>query len=256
MSGPIVRVLAVLADFAVRETSSNQWSARCPAHDDRQASLAVSEGKDGRVLLFCHRGCPLGDVLNSLGLAPRDLFAAPPAQRGERWKHCDYRDERGRLVFQVVRIPTADGKRFVQRRPDRCGGWIWDVEGVRRVLYRLPELLAADTFEPVFIVKGEKDADNLARLGFVATTNPGGAGKWRGEYAEVLRGRHVVILPDNDEVGRQHGADVARSLAGVAASVRVVGLPGLAEHGDVSDWLAAGHTAAELQATVQACTKK
>ena len=108
--------------------------------------------------------------------------------------------------------------------------------------------MAADPSENIFLVEGEKDADNLARSGLIATTNPGGAGKWRWEYAEALRGRHTVILPDNDDVGRQHGADVARSLVGVAVSVRVVELSGLAQGDDVSDWLAAGHTVAELRA--------
>jgi len=107
----------------------------------------------------------------------------------------DYRDEKGNLLFQVV---SFRGKRFRQRRPDGKGGWIWDLEGVRRVLYRLQELLAAHPDETIYIVEGEKDCDRLMNAGLVATTNPGGAGKWRAEYNEPLRGRAVVILSDND----------------------------------------------------------
>ena len=95
-------------------------------------------------------------------------------------------------------------------------------------------------------MEGEKDADRLASLGFVATTNAGGAGKWRDEYSEYLRGRHVVIIPDNDEPGREHAAKVARSLQGIAASVRILELPNLPPKGDVSDWLDAGGVVDEL----------
>ncbi|MGC9986274.1 MAG: hypothetical protein ABSF35_21970 [Polyangia bacterium] len=249
MTAPVDRVLVALADYGVRPSGTG-WSARCPAHDDRHASLAIGEGKDGRALLFCHGGCELADMLRALGLTARDLFIGPPARIDERIFY-DYRDEGGELLFQVVRTPAPDGKTFRQRRPDGRDGWIWDVEGVRRVLYRLPELLAADPSETVYVVEGEKDVETLRASGLVATTNPGGALKWRREYGESLRGRHVVILPDNDDVGHTHAADVARSLVGVAASVCVMDLPGLAEHGDVSDWLVAGRTVAELRALVQ-----
>ena len=101
---------------------------------------------------------------------------------------------------------------------------MWNLEGVRRVLYRLPEVLAA---EEVMLVEGEKDADRLRALGFVATTNPQGAGKWRPEYAETLAGKRVVILPDNDEAGRKHAGRWPAACGGKAASVKVLELPGL-----------------------------
>jgi hypothetical protein len=250
MTAPVDRVRAALADYDFRPSGTG-WSARCPAHDDRHASLAIGEGKDGRALLFCHGGCELADVLRALGLTARDLFIGPPARIDERIFY-DYRDEGGELLFQVVRTPMPNGKTFRQRRPDGRDGWIWDVEGVRRLLYRLPELLAADPSETVYVVEGEKDVETLRASGLVATTNPGGALKWRPEYSAALRSRHVVIVPDNDDVGRTHAADVARSLVGVAASVRVVDLPGLSEQGDVSDWLATGHAIDELCAQVAA----
>ena len=250
MTAPVHRVLAALADYGVRPSGTG-WSARCPAHDDRHASLAIGEGKDGRALLFCHGGCELADLLRALGLTTRDLFIGPPSRIDERTFY-DYRDEGGELLFQVVRTPTPGGKTFYQQRPDNRGGWIANVEGVRHMLYRLPELLAADPSETVYVVEGEKDVETLRALGLVAATNPGGALKWRPEYNAELRGRNVVILPDHDDVGRRHAADVARSLVEVAASVRVVDLPGLTEGGDASDWLAAGHTIDELCAQVAA----
>src|SRR5262249_4725641 len=121
---------------------------------------------------------------------------------------------------------------------------------VERVLYRLPELLAAAPSVSVFVCEGEKDADALAGLGLVATTNPGGAGKWRWEYNEPLHGRVVVLLPDNDKAGRQHAEVVTRSLQGIATTVKVVALPGLPEKGDLSDWLTAGGTRESLERLV------
>src|SRR5690606_9048632 len=116
------------------------------------------------------------------------------------------------------------------------GKKVWNLDGCRRVLYRLPEILAAIQEEKtVYVVEGEKDADRLAAIGIPATCNPMGAGKWRDEYSGSLEGADVVILPDNDDAGRRHADAVARSLTGKARRVRVLTLPGLPEKGDVSD---------------------
>jgi putative DNA primase/helicase len=155
----------------------------------------------------------------------------------------DYRNASGNSTFQVVRFKP---KGFAQRRPDGAGGYVWNLEGIERVLYRLPELLATGPDALIFLPEGEKDVDRLAALGLVATTNPEGAGKWRDEYTAALKGRHVAILADNDEEGRKHAEKVAGALYGNAASVKVVALPGLPEEGDVSDWLDAGNTLEEL----------
>lgn len=154
----------------------------------------------------------------------------------------DYRDEQGELLMQVVRM---EPKTFRQRRPDG-DDWNWSVKGVRVVPYRLRDLLAAPD-AVVYLVEGEKDADRLASLGLVATCNAGGAGKWRKEHSEFLRGRHVVILPDNDDAGRQHAKNAVKTLRGIAAQVRVIVLPGLPAKGDVSDWLDTGGNAEALQ---------
>ncbi len=106
-------------------------------------------------------------------------------------------------------------------------------------------MLAAE-HDDVLIVEGEKDADNAATLGFTATTNSGGAGKFTPELAEYFKGKNVYILPDNDEAGASHAQQVAGLLFGVARAVRVVNLPGLPDKGDVSDWIAAGGTAEQL----------
>jgi Family of unknown function (DUF5906) len=164
----------------------------------------------------------------------------------------DYTDEHGDLRFQVCRFEPKD---FRQRRPDGLGGWVWNLDGERRILYRLPEVIEEIAQgRPVFIVEGEKDADNLAAIGVVATTNPGGASKakpgsayrskWLPEYSEFLRGADVILMPDNDETGRAHMQAVAASLTGVAKKIRYLDLvlhwPQLPYKGDISDWLADG----------------
>lgn len=165
----------------------------------------------------------------------------------------DYVDENGELVFQVVR---KEPKAFSQRRRAVEGddpahidrdGWVWKATGLRQVPYRLPELQEAiGRDQTVFVVEGEKDVNNLWKRNIPATTNRGGAGKWPDDLNDFFRGADVVIVPDNDEPGRKHAAKVGAALNGLAGSVRVLNLPGLAEKGDVSDWLAAGGTAEEF----------
>jgi DNA primase len=123
------------------------------------------------------------------------------------------------------------------------------------VLYRLPELLAADPAIPVYILEGEKDVDRLRALGMVGTCNPMGAGKWRKEYESHLQGKPVILLPDNDQAGRDHAQKIAINLNGVVASVKIVELPDLPEKGDLSDWLDAGGTVDHLQALVDAASE-
>ena len=173
----------------------------------------------------------------------------------------DYLDESGRLLFQVERVEyrnadgsfqMKDGKRkktFRQRRPDpeRPAAWLYNVDGVSVVPYRLPELIEAIAAEhPVLIVEGEGKADLLWSWNVPATCCVGGAGKWRVEHAQYLRGADVVILPDNNAVGRKHADIVAASLQGVASSVRVLELPDLPAKGDIVDWAKQGGTVEKL----------
>jgi AAA domain len=163
-----------------------------------------------------------------------------------------YQDEHGRLVYQALRY---EPKEFKQRRPDGKGGWLWNMQGVSYVPYRLPDLLR-NPDATVFYPEGEKDADNLAHIGLVATTNVQGAGKWREEYTQYFKGRNVVILPDNDKAGKDHAQKVFAALTGVAASVKIVTLPDLSDKGDVSDWLATGGTKETLEQLSQPPKRK
>ena len=138
----------------------------------------------------------------------------------------DYRDAGCVLRFQVVRLDFPDGtKRIWQRRPIGSGEWVNNLDGVTPFLYGLPELIAADPAEIVLVVEGEKCVHAARELGFVAVTNPRGAGQWRDSYAEALKERHLVLIPDNDEVGRKHMAEVAASCYRIAACIKIVELP-------------------------------
>jgi 5S rRNA maturation endonuclease (ribonuclease M5) len=229
------------------------YRALCPAHADRNPSLSISEGDDGRVLLYCHAGCSPEAVLGSIGLDWSDLFANETAHAVEPEAVYEYMDAAGLLLFEVVRFPE---KRFAQRRPDpeRPGSYLRNRDGVEPVLYRLPELLAAvDAGRTVYVVEGEKDVEALARLGVTATCNPGGAGKWRAEYAEALRGATVIVVADRDEPGRQHAAQVARTLHGWAESVAIVEP---AEGKDAADHVEAGHELSDFRSTNSAAAQE
>jgi hypothetical protein len=193
----------------------------------------------------------------AIWLRSEGLLGAPqvvPQAKPKIAKTYDYRDERGELLYQVVRLEPKD---FRQRRPDGRGGWDWKLGDGRRVPYRLPDLIkAVADGEIIYIPEGEKDADNLRAIGLAATTNAGGVKKWRPEYREHLRGADVVVLPDNDEAGREHGDLVAASLRGIARRIRILDIGKLWREcplkGDISDWLTAGGTAEKLKAIVDA----
>ena len=199
----------------------DKWEARCPAHDDKNPSLGAWLGDNGAVIICCQAGCSKEEILNGLGLTWADMFPEKVGTDSRTAKVVDrykYVDEAGVLLYEVVR---TDPKGFRQRVPDGRGGWVWKLGDTRRVLYRLPEVTAAvQDGEPVLVVEGERDVHALEAAGYVATTCPGGAGKWRDEYTHVLRGADVIVIADKDAPGRKHARDIARALAGVASSIR------------------------------------
>lgn len=225
--------------------------ARCPAHEDTKPSLSVTQGADGRVLMHCHAGCSSDAIIAAIGVKRAALFEDErviPAMTGAPQLY-DYLDADGILKYQVCRFPPKD---FRQRRPDGHGGWIWKMAGVKRLPYRLPELRGQAL---VIVVEGEKDANTLWAFGVPATSNCGGAGKWGVAETKALVEAgvtRIVILPDNDGPGESHAKIVAQraKAAGLAASI--IPLPNLTPHGDVSDWLKAGHTVDELKALIAA----
>jgi len=232
------------AEFAhlVKELSAKQigssWMARCPAHPDRNPSLALSES-NGKILFHDHGGCSQAAVLRAL----KDLgiWQAKPKDRapvGQRIVATyDYTDERGRLLYQIVRY---EPKAFSARCPDGRGGWV-NKKHQRPVLYRLPEVLESPI---VFLVEGEKDVETLRSRGFVATTNAFGASQpWLPQYTAALAGREVILIPDADLAGRQSAIRKARALLGQVSRL-IIWEPEGAK--DITEWLGQGYSELEL----------
>lgn len=235
------------------------YQARCPAHEDRSPSLSITPGTTHPVLLTCHAGCQTEDILAAVDLTWADISTPSEDRRGDddEWTPAgsashvyDYRDERGRLLFQVLRVPQPGGKKtFRQRVPDQTqkSGWRWSLGDTQRVLYRLPELCTAiDAGETIWVVEGEKDVHSLVGRGVTATCNPQGAGKWRDEYADLFIDVHVRVVADRDKPGQAHARMVADSLAEVAGSVTIVE-PAAGK--DITDHLAAGKGLDEVTVT-------
>jgi hypothetical protein len=245
---------------SMRHTRRN----RCPicggADEDTRGKEKRCHGFTSDDGDWCH--CSREELAGSIEQGPDGCFAhrmhgpcrcgmthgeakSGPVLRDDIEAMYDYKDERGNLLFQVVRLSH---KRFRQRRPDG-DGWIWQTSGVRRVPFRLPELLAADVSKTVYIVEGEKDVETLERAGYLATTNPGGAGKWHfiaEEARKVLAGREVVIIADIDPegTGQKHAAAVKESLVGAVKSVRIV--EPTAPFKDATEFVEAGGILEEL----------
>lgn len=238
--------------------SGKEWRAHCPVHDDRNPSLTISRGEYKWFLTCRSQGCSERDIVEAIGLKPSDLnfHERMSSQAGLEIVH-PYCDEHGDVLFEVTRTGTGSAKkiRYRHREPSNREKWVWNVRGVRRVPYRLPELLASPPSDPVLIVEGEKNADDVRRIGLTATTNPGGAGKWRTEFNQYLKGHPVIVIPDNDDEGRKHAEAVARQLSRVAESVKVLILPGLQAKGDISDWIQAGGKRDELERLIEAAPR-
>ena len=246
------QVLDTLTHLGCQPTRSGaETIAYCPLHEadgrGHKKSLTVREGDRVPVVVHCHAGCDSKALLKVLG-----LHAVPPTANIPTVY--PYRTADGREVRQKLRYEPKD---FKIRHPD-AGRWVYKAGSGPAVLYRLPEVRAAiQSRETIYLVEGEKDADRVAGLGLVATTNiegaaqPGQTPKWRRDYTEQLAGATcVVLLPDNDPQGRAHMAHIGQQLIGKVQEIVVVDLgklyPELKDKGDVSDWLDAGHTVEEL----------
>lgn len=236
----LVRARLEARSCSVAQDRGHAFEAQCPAHEDRNPSLSVSTGREGKALVKCHAGCRTEDVLSELGLTAAELFPEDSRPADDGWTveaEYVYHDAGGREIFKVVRFT---GKRFRQQRRTP-GGWEWGMEGVTRQLFQLPKVLAAkERGDYIFLTEGEKDALAVQGAGYCATTMPGGAGKWERQYTEALTGAKVIILADDDDPGRQHAASVWRELAGRARGPWVR----LPAEGckDIADHLAAGHS--------------
>ena len=228
-------------DIELKKRGNSFWAC-CPFHQDENPSFKVDSDKQTYHCFGCGaHGDVIDFILELGGLSFKDALTYLGMQNGyssrkdpeARRLVCtyDYTDESGKLLFQVCRYEPKD---FRQRRPNGNGGWIYNNEGVRRVIYHLPKVIKSDE---VLLVEGEKSVERLEALGFCATCSPMGAGKWCDEYSTYLRDKRVILIPDNDEPGRNHMHQVAKSLTAIAASIKWLELPDLPDKGDVYDFI-------------------
>jgi P4 family phage/plasmid primase-like protien len=226
--------------------SNGQYTALCPAHDDRAHSLSVKI-TDDRVLLHCFAGCQPEDIMKSLELPMSALFLKKDGNAAKRQKKprltatitYDYLNPDGSLAYRKNRYEYENGtKTFAFFGPGGQKG----VNGIRRVPFNLPAVIAADT---VYFTEGEKAASAVIEAGRAATSLDAGANsKWLPEYAGYFEGKSIIILPDNDSPGLKYAQKIAKNLPGA----KIKKLPGLPEKGDVFDWLAAGRTMEDIDA--------
>jgi Protein of unknown function (DUF3631)/CHC2 zinc finger len=224
---------------------ADHGTGRCPFHNDHRPSLSIDRK---RGLFFCH-GCGAKGNVRQFELRISEMKHEDQKPKPKEFKrkivaHYTYRDEEGDPLFQQNRFKP---KSFAFKSLSESGEWVWGLKGARMVPYNLPEMIGADE---VFIVEGEKDADNLMKMGLTATCNPGGAGKWRDQYSTFLKGKKVYVLQDDDDAGHKHAQSVARSIAHYAKEVRLVAP--FPDSKDASDWIAKGGTRKKLMMLVDA----
>ena len=249
-SEPMARVLSLVPDA---KPDGHGWRTRCPAHNgESSTSLSITQGDDGRVLLKCHGGCQFSTIVAKLGLKECDLFepieptrttprlkpvmevrsfaSANDAARAYAVTHGQwdslwtYRNAAGTPVGLVLRWDTKGGGKDIRpawRIGDR---WQLSLPAERRTLYAL-DRLANDPKARVFVAEGEKCADQLAALGFLATTSPSGSSSAAKADWSPLAGREVVILPDADDSGRKYAEKVLGLLLALDPPARAVIAP-------------------------------
>lgn len=249
--------LSSLLDLIAQKTGKQpkkrgkNYSCLCPSHDDKNPSLSISQSHDGKLLLKCHTGCGLENICESLNIKVSELFPEKPNTLRDGLiapTYYEYCDEKGIPLFRKVRYNNQPKSFKIERWQNDI--WSSGLRDCRRVLYHLPEVLEALREDPtICICEGEKDVETLRCLGFVATTNFDGAGKWLESYSELLKEANIILFYDYDTAGLKHRDLVTEALKPVVKSLKVVnlGFDVVDKHGkDVSDWIKDGHTLEDL----------
>lgn len=268
---------------------SDRVQAKCPCHNDKNASLTISH-KGDKTFLYCHAGCETNDILESVGLKMSDLFDKPLEVEDKHKSAFEkdieaiykFYDENGDLAYEKIR---KKGKKFLHRRYID-GETVWGMEegiytetfpgskswsikerpgakkayypGQEQLLYNLPNVIKGiKEGQTIFITEGEKDSDSLITRGLIATTTSIGATKgdlgkkWPSRFNSFFKGANVVLLPDNDEPGKRFMEHIAIELKNIANNIKIVELPDLSKKEDITDWLEYGNDIYDLQALVK-----
>lgn len=220
-----------------KKLNDNSYQVKCPSHKDDKASLTITQ-EGYKILIYCHAGCDIKDILEAVGLSERDLFNDYyNAEKSKIVAEYIYCDENCKPLYKVIRLKP---KNFFQCKYDN-GNWVFKMTGVHYVLYNLFNVVKSDI---VYFVEGEKDADNLNKIGLVATTSVGGASgfnKHKEEYIQYLKNKIIYVIPDNYESGYKYANNIKTALNGKAKEVKILKLrdevKDLKEKEDISDVL-------------------
>jgi hypothetical protein len=228
----------LLSHFKIAKQRGDKAQANCPAHSDKHASLSIALSGD-RILIYCHAGCSVDEVLLAAGLKLADLFIGdrqPPTAIYQ------YRKADGSLSHEKLKYQDKSGKTFRQRRLVN-GQLVDNIDGLTHIPYNLPAVMAAiKAKQTILYTEGEKDANTARILGFTATTM-GGAGDWKDEYKRYFNKAMLVQIPDKDSAGLKLAGNITKSLTPVCNSLKVVILP---EGKDLTEWVSEGNSRKEL----------
>ena len=260
--GEIVTYEELLTYFHVKKHYQDKAQCTCPAHEDNHASLTITRGQE-KILMHCHAGCRIEDILQAVGLTMADLFYEE-ISTGSSWKaYLERRENRkveavypyismnGNYAFTKIRL---QGKKMLYGRVEK-ERFTYGLGGKSRKELKavyVPSGIAAiskavSERKPLFLPEGEKDVDTLIKQGYVAAFTYGGASDWLAEMAQVCKGAVVYILADNDEPGRRVATTIYKDLQGVAKrAVVIVPMPDIPK-ADISDYFAAGHSKEEFE---------
>lgn len=259
-----------LQEAVDRALDGQESMVLCPAHDDQSPSLSVRPGRTQPVILHCHASCDPESIIGAGGLDwgqvcdPLDKVDTKAlwTPAGDASDIYPYRASDGTLKYEVLRVPQegGKGKRFMQRQPkaDAPHGHVWNMDGVQRLPWKLPEVIAAaEGGHTIHITEGEKCAQAVQRAipaNEVATCNSGGAGKWEAGFARYFAGSTVVVYADADDPGRAHAREVRADCIEHGCSVSIVEAPpGVMKTGkpitDVADHLEMGRSLGDMLET-------
>lgn len=258
-----MQINEILTKFEnVKQMKPNSYQCKCPAHDDRKASLTITQGNN-KILLHCHAGCKVNDILSKINLKMSDMYdnennnkkTLSWQKRLELYKNKEieatytYTDKNNKYLYTKVRFKGKEiTYGILNKEKDML---VLNLNNTSKQLYNLPNFLkAVQNGETVYFVEGEKDVETLRRFNMTATTC-GGVGDWKEEFAEYFKGAKTIILPDNDKVGIKLAEQVKNDIKKYAFQVKTV-IVSSSDKGDVTDYLTTEkHNINELKILVE-----
>ena len=245
-----------ISHFQIVNRYGERIQCKCPAHDDKQASLTISKGRKC-TLFYCHAGCKLDDILNAAGIKKTDTFYENKEKSANWRKFIESREQRkiegiypyyciddGKYAFHKIRL---SGKKIIYGRLEndkfRYGLSRNKPRKAYRAIYGNIQNIyrAIQENRPVYITEGEKDTDTMTKKGYTTFTY-GGCSDWQSDFADILKGAIVYILADNDTPGKQVAQKIYDDVKTIADSAKIIiPMPDIPK-ADITDYFESGKT--------------